>query len=56
MLQTFTQYEVRIYEQALKKFVKPKLNGEGNITFTLNWDFKDIQPSLLGRIFFNCIT
>lgn len=56
VLQTFTQYELRIYEQALKKFVKPKLNGEGNITFTLNWDYKDIRPSLLGERPLICIT
>lgn len=56
VLQTFTQYEVRIYEQALKKFVEPQLNGEGYITFTLDWDHKDIRPSLLGERPFNCIT
>lgn len=47
VLQTFTQYEVRIYEQALKKYVKPQLNGQGDITFTLDWDSIDSRPSLL---------
>ena len=59
VLQTFTQYEARIYEQALKKYVEPQLNGEGYITFTLDWDHKDIlapHPSLLGERPFNCIT
>lgn len=56
VLQTFTHYEVRIYEQALKRYVKPQLNGEGYITFTLDWDYKDIRPSLLGERPFNCIT
>jgi len=59
VLQRFTQYEVRIYEQALKSFVKPLLNGQGNITFTLvplGRYSKDNRPSLLGERPFNCIT
>lgn len=31
---TFTQYEARTYEQALKSIYEPALNGKGDITFT----------------------
>lgn len=36
VLQSFTQYEARIYEQALQEFIRPSLNGNGDITFTTN--------------------
>jgi hypothetical protein len=35
ILQTFTQYNARILEQALKSFSKPELNGTGDINFTI---------------------
>lgn len=34
VLQTFTQYQARIFEQAIQSYIQPKLNGPGDITFT----------------------
>lgn len=48
VLQTYTQYEARIYEQALQAFCKPQLNGPGDVVFNNTWDPKDVRPSKLG--------
>lgn len=56
VLQTFTQYEARIYEQALQAHCSPKLNGPGDITFTTQWSPLDVRPSLLGERPFMAIT
>jgi len=56
VLQTFTQYEARIYEQALQHFAKPHLNGTGDITFTTNWNPEEYRTSLLGTRPFLAIT
>jgi NUMOD1 domain len=49
VLQTFTQYHARIYEQALQAYYQPELNGPGDITFTTTWDPNDVRPSKLGE-------
>lgn len=49
VLQTFTQYEARIYEQAIQSLIQPKLNGPGDITFTTKWNPQDVRPSFLGQ-------
>lgn len=56
VLQTYTQYEARIYEQALQAFCKPKLNGAGDVVFNNTWDPKDVRPSKLGKRLFIAIT
>ena len=56
VLQTFTQYEARIYEQALQSFINPALNGYGDITFTTKWVPEDSRTSLLGSRPFIAIT
>lgn len=56
VLQTYTQYEARIYEQALQAFCKPELNGPGDITFNNAWDPDDVRPSKLGERPFIAIT
>lgn len=56
VLQTYTQYEARIYEQALQAFCKPKLNGAGDVVFNNTWDPKDVRPSKLGKRPFIAIT
>nr|QKS32153.1 GIY-YIG endonuclease [Sphaerobolus stellatus] len=56
ILTSFTQYETRLLEQAFKSFIKPELNGEGDVTFLVNWDPKDIRESLLGSRPFKAIT
>lgn len=48
-LQLFTQYEARIYEQAVQTWLSPSLNGPGNITFTTQWDPNDIRFTKLGE-------
>jgi hypothetical protein len=56
VLQTYTQYEARIYEQALQAFIKPELNGSGDITFNNAWDPREVRPSKLGERPFIAIT
>lgn len=48
ILQSFTQYETRLVEQALKSYLNPALNGQGDISFPVNWDPNDTRDSLLG--------
>jgi hypothetical protein len=56
ILTSFTQYETRLLEQALKSFLKPELNGEGDVTLLVNWEPEDIRKSLLGSRPFKAIT
>lgn len=56
VLQTFTQYEARIFEQAIQSYLQPKLNGPGDVTFTTVWNANDIRPSLLGERSFIAVT
>lgn len=56
VLQTFTQYQARIYEQAIQSYLIPKLNGPGDVTFTIEWNPGEIRPSLLGERPFIAIT
>lgn len=56
ILNSFTQYETRLLEQAFKNFIKPELNGEGAITFPVNWDPFSNRKSLLGSRAFKAIT
>lgn len=52
----FTQYEARIYEQAVQEWLKPSLNGLGDVTFTSKWDPEDVRPSNLGEKPFTVIS
>jgi intracellular sulfur oxidation DsrE/DsrF family protein len=48
ILQSFTQYETRLVEQAVKSYLNPGLNGQGDISFPVNWDPDSVRESLLG--------
>jgi hypothetical protein len=56
ILTSFTQYETRLLEQSLKSFIKPALNGEGDITLLVNLNPEDFRNSLLGSRPFKAIT
>lgn len=43
-------------EQAFKSFIKPELNGEGDITFPINWNPNDLRISNLGAKPFKAIS
>ena len=43
ILISFTQYRTRLLEQSLKSFIKPELNGEGDITLLVNWTLKILE-------------
>ena len=50
ILRSFTQFETRIYEQALISYYLPKLNGGKIVVFPfMNWESHIIQISL-GKI------
>jgi len=42
ILTCFSQYEVRLFEQAIQSYVNPSLNY-GSVTFPVNWDPADLR-------------
>lgn len=57
ILQTFTQYEVRVIEQSLQYYLSSSLlNGPGDVTFTVSWDPNEDRKSKLGERSITAIT
>lgn len=47
---------MRQVEQAVHTFLKPSLNGSGDVTFPVNWDPSDVHKSISGERPFMAIT